>query len=1102
MKNFAKILVFIVALALVIGAIGVNTFAVDNTSDGITLYLKPNSNWTQSNARFAVYTWDGGNQWFDMTSVGDGYYVATVPTGTVNIIFCRMNPSTTANNWSNKWNQTGDLKVQTNGNNCCAINAGQWDCGTNVTWSKFTCAHTNVAGSEVVLKAPTCTETGLTQYTCSKCGVYTIETSATGHKYTNKKCTVCGTMAPYTVAGANSSNAASIFGTAWDTTNTANDMTYDEATDTYTKVYTNVPKGTYKFKCVQDHAWNTAYPSSDKVVSVTKAGSTLTITLKGTTVTTSVVAPVAQVGSEYYFDIPSALAAANAGDTVTIYGGNYTGNLSINEGITVVGETNSAGKNLVNINGKLNVTASGATVKNLNVNNGGSTAGYISASDVLIEGCSVVGGNGFRYCYTNGLVTFKNCVITGSTYGIHFDGNAGGEIAIEGCTITGWTSFASTINKVSMVDTSFGEGNYNYIRFYQSEVVLDGCTFHEGMQIDIATPASTGATVTVDDCEFANGSVGNLFSASDIENFDITVDGEELRVLYGQINGENCYGSYETLMATAKDGDVVTIVRPGTYKLLVAGKNITVTGGVKGVVFEGMGAYNMGSASVTFNNVTFNWTNDNYKGLQHSGDLVYNNCTINGQVFLYGTSDIFNECTFNQTSADAYNVWTYGSKNVEFNKCVFNSAGKSVLVYSEGANQFTNLSITETTFNASELVEGKAAIEIDTSLNAGATIVVDAATTANGFDVGSVSGNTLWNNKKGNNEDKNNDIVITVGGEQVLAPLPYVVLVGETQYTNIYAAINAAKTGETVTLTTDIVLTETLNVNGKSITLDLDGNTLTYGGAATFALRATGAMITVTGNATLIIDGEGTVLTNGAVFSIEEGSEVIILSGAFDFDVTEYIADGLRVAVAPQADGTVLYGVVSNGDKAYIGENGNWWVGEYDTGVRAAAKVEIVEVDGVHYWFINDVNTGYIADPTDAITPEIKIEDGVWVIDLKDGNGFQSTGVVAAGVDGNGIVSIEKTAVDGNVDTYTITYADGTTTVFYIANGVDGNQGPQGEEGLKGQKGPQGNRGEPGANGADNNWLVNYALIISIASIVLSAGVVLVLNHKRLNWWN
>jgi hypothetical protein len=1095
MKKFAKILVFIVAVALVFGVIGVSTFAVDDHSDGITLYLKPNSNWTQSNARFAVYTWDGGDKWFNLTSAGDGYYTVTIPAGISNIIFCRMNPSTTANNWNNKWNQTADLKVQTNGNNCYTVKAGTWDKGGG-TWSKFTCAHTNVAGSEVVLKAPTCTETGLTQYTCSKCGDYTVVTGAKGHSYSNNKCTVCGAFAPYTVAGATSSGAASIFGTAWDTTNTANDMTYDEATGAYTKVYTNVPAGTYKFKCAQDHAWNVAYPGSDKQVTVSKAGSTLTITLKGTTVTTSVVAPVAKIGSDYYFDIPSALAAAQDGDTVTLLAGTYTANLSVNKAITVVGETTSAGTKRVTIKGKLSVTANGATVKNINVDNGSSTAGYVSGSDILIEGCTVKGSNGFRYCYTNGVVTFKNSVITGSTYGIHFDGNAGGEIVIDGCTITGWTSFAGTINKVSMVDTSFEKGNYNYIRFYQKEVVLDGCTFNESMQVDLAV---SEANVTVDNCVVENGGeAAKLFSNGDIVASNIVVDETKLLPLYAQINGVDYRGSYNDVFNAAVDGDEVTIVAKGTYKLLVSGKNITVTGGVDGVVFEGMGAYGMGGANVTFNNITFNWTNDDYKGLQHSGNLVYNNCTINGQVFLYGNSEIFNECTFNQTSAGKYNVWTYGAKHVEFNKCTFNSAGKALLVYTEASTHFIDLAITETTFNASELVAGKAAIEIDTSLTAGANISIDAATIANGFDAGNVSGNTLWNNKKGNATDKNNDIIITVAGEEVLAPLPYEVTIGSTKYTSIQAAIDAAKSGDEISIYNDLVLTNSLYINNKTVTINLNKHTLTYGGTN---LRAAAAIAVLTNNATLIVKGNGTVLTNGAIFSIEDGSEVQIVDGTYDVDVTPYLAEGYRVATAPQADGTILYGVVTNTDKTFIGENGNWWVGEYDTGIAAQPKVEIVEVDGVKYWHVNGINTGYLVTPTDAVTPEIKVIDGVWHIDIKDGNGFQSTSVVAGAVDGNGIVSIEKTESNGLIDIYTITYNDGTTTMFTIQNGSNGANGPTGPDGISGNQGPKGDRGQAGANGASNTWFVNSALYIALGCIALAGGVVLVLNYKRTHWW-
>ena len=66
------------------------------------VYLKPNSNWTQSNARFAAYFFGGstGEKWVSMTAVGDGTYEVHLPEGYdygCNIIFCRMNPSTTAN---------------------------------------------------------------------------------------------------------------------------------------------------------------------------------------------------------------------------------------------------------------------------------------------------------------------------------------------------------------------------------------------------------------------------------------------------------------------------------------------------------------------------------------------------------------------------------------------------------------------------------------------------------------------------------------------------------------------------------------------------------------------------------------------------------------------------------------------------------------------------------------------------------------------------------------------------------------------------------------------------------------------------------------------
>ena len=93
----------------------------DLTSTNIThLYLTPHTDWKKENARFAVYFYgSNGNAWQSMTAVGtSGYYEAAIPAGSwTGVIFCRMNPSTSANNWNNKWNQTADLTFPTDGKN-------------------------------------------------------------------------------------------------------------------------------------------------------------------------------------------------------------------------------------------------------------------------------------------------------------------------------------------------------------------------------------------------------------------------------------------------------------------------------------------------------------------------------------------------------------------------------------------------------------------------------------------------------------------------------------------------------------------------------------------------------------------------------------------------------------------------------------------------------------------------------------------------------------------------------------------------------------------------------------------------------------------------
>ena len=274
--------------------------------------------------------------------------------------------------------------------------------------------------------------------------------------------------------------------------------------------------------------------------------------------------------------------------------------------------------------------------------------------------------------------------------------------------------------------------------------------------------------------------------------------------------GETGYESLDAAIQAAQDNDII-VVSAGEYtlngSLTYMNKAFTIKAADGETVrFDMSAAVALHGAKITFEGVTFDYkTNGNYIGLQHTDTLVYNNCVINGMVFLYATNETFNNCTFNQTSADAYNVWTYGAKNVAFNSCTFNCVGKSVLVYNEGANAKTDLNVNDTTFNASAPVEGKAAIEIDTSLmTEGATITVDANTTADGFAEGSKSGNTLWNDKK-QTADTNKNTTVTVAGETVFAPKSEgVATVGGVTYDTLeeaFAALDSAN--HTLTLLDD-----------------------------------------------------------------------------------------------------------------------------------------------------------------------------------------------------------------------------------------------------------------------------------------------------------
>ena len=124
-----------------------------------------------------------------------------------------------------------------------------------------------------------------------------------------------------------------------------------------------------------------------------------------------------------------------------------------------------------------------------------------------------------------------------------------------------------------------------------------------------------------------------------------------------------------------------------------------------------------------------------------------------------------------------------------------------------------------------------------------------------------------------------------------------------------------------------------------------------------------------------------------------------------------------------------------NGKTPYIGENGNWWIGEEDTGVPAKGdkgdKGDSGQ-DGSSTTILSINKTGSIGNVdiytilfSDNKTTTFTVTNG------KDGDN---------GNDGKDLTikKVEKTGTSGLIDTYTITFSNDSTTSFTITNGRDG----------------------------------------------------------------
>ncbi len=376
------------------------------------------------------------------------------------------------------------------------------------------------------------------------------------------------------------------------------------------------------------------------------------------------------------------------------------------------------------------------SVLNLNGKKFSNENGYKENKAALqVHGDLTINGDGEVYCEgganNNAIIVEQggHLVINGGTYNVGANTNSGqsnATIFVMGPDRDGRNGSVEINGGVFMA-----EAGSDFVLNQHDDITVNCFSVKGGTFVGF-NPADNNA-----DGEHTN------YVAEGYRAVEITYEGKQA----WEVKPIEPVGTQENFKTAAAEENATVVLSSGTYNIPDGiADGVTILGS-EGTVIDIPAQINCGGKHLTFKNVTMTSPNKNYTGIIHVASVKYVGCTIEGQPFSYAANAVFEKCTFNQTSPDAYNIWTYGSEEITFNNCVFNCAGKGVLVYKEVGTVWFKATFNDCKFIASAPVAGKAAIEIDSSLNPYEVYINNC--TSVGFANGSKSGNSLWNNKKG-----------------------------------------------------------------------------------------------------------------------------------------------------------------------------------------------------------------------------------------------------------------------------------------------------------------------------------------------------------------
>ena len=224
-----------------------------------------------------------------------------------------------------------------------------------------------------------------------------------------------------------------------------------------------------------------------------------------------------------------------------------------------------------------------------------------------------------------------------------------------------------------------------------------------------------------------------------------------------------------------------------------------------------------------------------YRGFIRISNTVVENCTLKGKTAYWGYETAkFEDSTFNAPVGD-YALWDYSTKAMTFEGCTFNISGKGVNVYVEQpSTDARTVEVNGCTVNSDKA--GKAFLNIKNSTQS-YDVTLSGTNTVNGLTADGTTGSALYQVETTKvTETTGNPVTVKAKADDGTVTTLYevketveasVAEVNGAKYKSLQAAVDAAKSGATVTLLADT--RENVTVSKNAIVLDLNGHTLNGG---------------------------------------------------------------------------------------------------------------------------------------------------------------------------------------------------------------------------------------------------------------------------------